>query len=67
METGDPNVPKDWIIEFSDVIFGNRWEKDEIRLEVAGRTCPDITTSYHDRRSDFKISNHNFVQSNSFI
>lgn len=50
MESGDPNVPANWIIEFSDPVFGNRWQKDEIYLEVAGRNCPAITSSQHDRR-----------------
>jgi hypothetical protein len=50
MASGDINIPKDWIIEFSDPIFGNRWTKDEIKLEVAGRNCPSIVNSQHDRR-----------------
>ena len=53
MTSGDINIPKDWIIEFSDPIFGNRWTKDEIKLEVAGRNCSSIVNSQHDRR--FKI------------
>ena len=54
METGDKNVPIDWIIEFSDPIFGNRWQKDEIKLEVAGRNCPLIVNSQHDRSPGYK-------------
>ena len=50
METGNQNVPVDWIIEFSDPVIGNRWQKDEIKLEVAGRNCPPIVNSQHDRR-----------------
>ena len=50
MESGDQSVPRDWIIEFSDVNFGNRWARDEIRLEVVGRNCPSIVHSQHDRR-----------------
>lgn len=50
MQAGDSNVPSDWIIEFSDTIFGNRWQKDEIILEVAGRNCPQVLSSQHDRR-----------------
>ena len=53
MESGNPNVPKDWIIEFSDIVFGNRWGKDEIKLEVAGRICPQVVNSQHDRRYIF--------------
>ena len=44
------NVPSDWIIEFSDPIFGNRWKRDEIDLVVAGRNCPYPVHSQHDRR-----------------
>jgi hypothetical protein len=50
MESGDQNVPKDWIIEFSDIVFGNRFDKDEIKLEVVGRKCKEIVDSTHDRR-----------------
>ena len=45
------SLPADWIIEFSDPVFGQRFgAKDEIKLEVPGRTCPTTTTSQHDRR-----------------
>lgn len=44
------NVPADWIIEFSDPVFGNRWTRDEINLVVAGRNCPSPVHSQHDRR-----------------
>jgi hypothetical protein len=43
-------IPATWIIEFSDHVMGNRWIPDLIRLKVTGRTCPDITSSQHDRR-----------------
>ena len=46
---GGSDLPADWIIEFSDPVIGNRWTPDQIRLVVAGRTCPAITTSQHDR------------------
>ena len=49
MESGAA-VPADWIIEFSDPIFGNRWQRDEIDLVVAGRNCPYPVHSQHDRR-----------------
>ena len=62
METGDQNVPIDWIIEFSDPIFGNRWQKDEIKLEVAGRNCPLIVNSQHDRRFVFQLQLNMFFQ-----
>jgi hypothetical protein len=44
------NIPKEWIIEFSDPVIGNRWRPDELKLVVAGRSCPSIVTSQHDRR-----------------
>jgi hypothetical protein len=47
------NVSPDWIIEFSDPIFGNRWKRDEIDLVVAGRNCPYPVHSQHDRRYFF--------------
>jgi hypothetical protein len=53
MASGNENIPKDWIIEFSDLIFASRWSKDEIILEVAGRNCPPIVDSQHDRRYIF--------------
>jgi hypothetical protein len=49
MENGG-SIHPDWIIEFSDPIFGNRWQRDEIKLIVAGRDCPSIVHSQHDRR-----------------
>ena len=47
---GGENVSPDWIIEFSDPIFGNRWKRDEIDLVVAGRNCSYPVHSQHDRR-----------------
>jgi len=48
--TGGGNVSPDWIIEFSDPIFGNRWKRDEIDLVVTGRNCSYPVHSQHDRR-----------------
>ncbi|CAF1388780.1 unnamed protein product [Rotaria magnacalcarata] len=48
--TGGGNVSPDWIIEFSDPIFGNRWKRDEIDLVVVGRNCSYPVHSQHDRR-----------------
>merc|ERR1719473_2303816 len=39
------DLPRDWVIEFSDPLFGNRWEPDQLRLTVPGRDCPEILTS----------------------
>ena len=47
---GGQDVPSDWIIEFSDPIFGNRFPKDEIKITVQGRSCPAVVDSMHDRR-----------------
>jgi hypothetical protein len=52
---GGGAVPSDWIIEFSDPIFGNRWKRDEIDLTVVGRECPKPVHSQHDRRSFSKV------------
>lgn len=49
LENGGP-IPADWAIEFSDLVFGNRWVRDEIRLIVAGRNCSGVVHSHHDRR-----------------
>ena len=48
--TNGGDVSSDWIIEFSDPVFGNRWKRDEIDLVVAGRNCPYPVHSQHDRR-----------------
>jgi len=48
---GNLNVPSNWVIEFSDLIFGNLYHRrDEIRLIVQGRSCPYMVHSHHDRR-----------------
>jgi len=47
------DVPDDWIIDFSDPIFGNRWPADELELAVGGRDCPAKIRSTHDRRFVF--------------
>jgi len=51
------DIPSDWILEFSDLVLGNRYDAiDSIHLRVAGRDCGgglnefgDVT-SQHDRR-----------------
>ena len=48
-------IPTDWIIEFSDPVFGHRWSEEKIRLNVVGRQCgPNsgtlIVSSQHDRK-----------------
>ncbi|CAF1388475.1 unnamed protein product [Adineta ricciae] len=54
------NVSPDWIIEFSDPIFGNRWKRDEIDLTVVGRSCHYPVHSQHDRR--YIWSGDNYLQ-----
>ncbi|CAF1453777.1 unnamed protein product [Adineta steineri] len=56
--TDGGNVSPDWIIEFSDPIFGNRWKRDEIDLVVAGRNCPYPVHSQHDRRYIWSGNNY---------
>ena len=49
-------LPAEWIVEYSDPVFGNRWGVDKLRIQVAGRDCGagnDQTAtidSQHDRR-----------------
>lgn len=48
----NPNIPDDWVIEFSDVVIGNRWNKENIYLVLEGRACgtDGLVSSHHDRR-----------------
>ena len=49
----DGNVPKDWVIEFSDPVMGNRWETEYLKVNIQGRDCggPNgVISSQHDRR-----------------
>jgi len=56
-------VPADWVIEFSDTIFGNRWSPDQIQLTVTGRNCSKTVTSQHDRQFIWGDSNDgNFLK-----
>mmetsp|Transcript_20603 Transcript_20603/g.50593 ORF Transcript_20603/g.50593 Transcript_20603/m.50593 type:complete len:1472 (+) Transcript_20603:229-4644(+) len=45
-------LPKDWVIEFSDPVVGNRWTPDYLYLSVVGRpSCgiDGLINSQHDR------------------
>ncbi|CAJ1930817.1 unnamed protein product [Cylindrotheca closterium] len=45
-------LPKDWVIEFSDPVVGNRWTPDYLYLSVVGRpSCgvDGLVNSQHDR------------------
>jgi plastocyanin len=46
------NIPEDWIIEFSDPIFSNRWVQEEnVMLDLVGRDCAAAGVSnMHDRK-----------------
>lgn len=46
------NIPTDWVIEFSDVVLGNRWNIEYIYLNALGRTCGNngLVSSHHDRK-----------------
>ena len=48
----DPDIPNDWVVEFSDWVMGNRWSVEYINLELSGRTCANggLVNSHHDRR-----------------
>jgi hypothetical protein len=55
---GNGAIPDDWIIEFGDLVFGNRGgAPDELELRVIGRTCPPVVHSHHDRRWIWADSN----------
>ena len=43
-------IPADWVVEFSDPVFGNRWQEEEVALVVLGRECGALVSSQHDRR-----------------
>ena len=49
-------IPIDWIIEFSDPVFGHRWKEEFIHLNIIGRDCGiyksdySVVSSQHDRR-----------------
>jgi len=60
LQNGGP-IPLEWVIEFSDPVFGNRWSADQIKLVVTGRTCPSVTTSQHDRKYIWGDSNGNWL------
>ena len=50
-------VPADWVIEFSDPIFGNRYQKEYLDLRVENRSCPAAgVSSQHDRLFVFSSS-----------
>jgi len=55
-------IPAEWIIEFSDTIFGNRWTPDQILLSVVGRNCPQTLTSQHDRQFIWADTNGNYLK-----
>jgi len=61
MEDGS-GIPPEWIIEFSDTIFGNRWTPDEILLKVVGRNCSQTVTSQHDRQFIWADTNGNYLK-----
>jgi hypothetical protein len=52
LSSGDRDIPKDWVIEFSDPVVGNRWGEEYMQLELRGRACMDngVVSSHHDRR-----------------
>ena len=44
--------PSDWVVEFSDVVIGNRWNIEYINLNLVGRVCGTngLVSSHHDRK-----------------
>jgi len=52
--TADGNIPRDWVVEFSDVVIGNRWNIEFLHLTLQGRrNCgrdgTGLISSHHDR------------------
>lgn len=45
-------IPGDWVVEFSDMVIGNRWDIDYIHLNLLGRDCGEdgLVNSHHDRK-----------------
>ena len=54
--------PHDWVIEFKDVVMGNRGTDEEIYLVMEGRICSKdgLTSSFHDQR--YLWSGDNFME-----
>ena len=51
------DLPSDWVVEFSEPVFGNRWKPDQIILTVQGQGCrKKLVTSQHDRRWQWATS-----------
>ena len=46
------SIPTEWVVEFSDVVLGNRWNDEYIYLKLMGRSCGTygLVSSRHDRR-----------------
>jgi hypothetical protein len=49
-------IPEDWVIEFSDPVFGNRYGEERISLTAKGRACGSSVSSQHDRKWVFSSS-----------
>lgn len=51
LDGSNPNLPDDWVFEFSNAVIGNRWNIEKIYLNLEGRSCGDgLVSSHHDRR-----------------
>ena len=52
LTSGDGDIPSSWIVEFSDVVVGNRFSIDYIHLSLNNRLCGvnGLVSSHHDRR-----------------
>ncbi|GMI15001.1 hypothetical protein TrVE_jg10975 [Triparma verrucosa] len=54
---GGLDIPDDWVIEFSDPVFGNRWSEETLKFQAQGRSCSGGTiSSQHDRKWVFSSS-----------
>ena len=46
------DIPSDWIVEFSDLVIGNRYSVEYINLSLNGKPCgiDGIVSSHHERK-----------------
>jgi len=51
LTVGNGDLPSSWVVEFSDLIVGNRFSVEYINLHLNGRSCGQggLVSSHHDR------------------
>ncbi len=63
---GNGDIPTSWVVEFSDLVIGNRFEIEFTNLALNGRMCGNdgLISSHHDRR--FIWSGDEFMNDNAW-